>query len=114
LLPRAPLSVANARKAQKSCVFLQNRCDLGTKISSFYTDFARAVVCFHRITGFARKKVRDPFSGILPRKHSPASQGYVAFREAKYLDQFSKQRVLGLGGSQSRPGRLDDRTRRGV
>jgi hypothetical protein len=110
----APACLPNAQKAQKSCFFLQNPCHLGTKTGSFYTDFPRAILCFHRFTGFGRKKIRNPFSGILQRKHSPVPQGHVVFRQAKYLDQLSKQRVGGLGGSQSRLGRLDNRAGRGI
>ena len=110
----APSCVPNAQKAQKSCLFSQNSGHFGTNTARFFTDFARAIVCFHRLTGFGCKKIRNPFSGILRRKHSSVPQGHVVFRQAKYLDQFSKQRVRGLGGSQSCLGRLDDGARRGV
>jgi hypothetical protein len=110
----APKCVPNAQKAQKMLLFLQNPCHFGTETSSFYTDFARAVPCFHRFTGFGRKKIRDPFSGIPRWEQSPIPQGHLAFRLAKYLHKLSKQRVPGLGGSQSRPGRFDDGARRSV
>jgi hypothetical protein len=106
--------VSDAQKSQKCCFLLQNPCHFGTQTSPFFIDFARAALCFHRLTGFGRTKKGIPFSGILRRKHSSVLQGHVAFRLAKYLHQFSEQRVRGLGGSQSRPGRSGDRARRGV
>jgi hypothetical protein len=110
----APKCVPKAQKAQKTLLFSQNPCHFGAKTSSFSIDFARAVVCFHRLNGFGRKKIRDPLPGIPRWEQSPIPQGHLAFRLAKYLHQLRKQGVHGLGGSQSRPGRFDDGARRSV
>jgi hypothetical protein len=42
--------------APKACAFLQNAPYFDTKISSFFTNFATPILCFHRLTGFVRKK----------------------------------------------------------
>jgi hypothetical protein len=62
----ASLCVPSAQKAQKKLFFWQNPCHFRTRTGRFFTDFARALLCFHRLGGFARKKIRDPLSAILP------------------------------------------------
>jgi hypothetical protein len=87
------------RKHKKAAFFCKIRVISARKPARFFTDFARAVVCFHRLTGFGRTKKGIPFSGILRWEQPPIPQGYLAFRLAKYLHQLRKQGVCGLGGS---------------
>jgi hypothetical protein len=90
---------------KKAAFFCKIRVISAHKPARFLTDFARAVLCFHRLTGFGRTKKGIPFSGILRWEQSPKPQGHLAFRLAKYLHQLRKQGVRSLGGSQSRSGR---------
>ena len=47
------------KKHKKGCFFCKTRVISAQKPTRFFADFARAVLCFHRLTGFGRKKNKE-------------------------------------------------------
>jgi hypothetical protein len=86
-------------KHTKAALACKNPYHFTTKISSLFADFARAVLCFHRLTGFARKKTIF-FSCMLRWGLFGIPQDHLVFFLAKYLHPLGKPGQRGLGGSQ--------------